>query len=66
MLSGGIAEALVTTAAGLTVAIPALIAYRYLRGRIDRIVVEIEKDAIRLAEALDAMERRSAIAAGQT
>jgi biopolymer transport protein ExbB len=66
MLSGGIAEALVTTAAGLTVAIPALIAYRYLRGRIDRIVVEMEKDAIRLADALDAMERRSAIAAGQT
>ena len=36
MLSGGISEALITTAAGLLVAIPALIAYRYLRGRVDR------------------------------
>lgn len=66
ILSGGISEALVATAAGLTVAIPSLIAYRYLRGRIDRIVVQMEKDAIRLADALDSMERRSAIAAGQT
>ena len=66
VLSGGISEALVATAGGLAVAIPSLIAYRYLRGRIDRIVVEMEKDAIRLADALDAMERRSAIAAGQT
>src|ERR1700690_2783519 len=43
MLSGGIAEALVATAAGLCVAIPSLVAYRYLRGRVDRIVVEMEK-----------------------
>jgi biopolymer transport protein ExbB len=53
-LSGGIGEALITTAAGLTVAIPALFAYRYLRGRVDRIVVEMEKDAIRLADAVEA------------
>jgi biopolymer transport protein ExbB len=45
MLSGGIAEALVATAAGLCVAIPSLIAYRYLRGRVDRIVIEMEKNA---------------------
>jgi biopolymer transport protein ExbB len=56
MLSGGIAQALVTTAAGLMVAIPSLIAYRYLRGRVDRIVIEIEKDAIALADALEAAE----------
>ena len=59
MLSGGIAEALVATAAGLCVAIPALIAYRYLRGRVDRIVVEMEKNALRLADALEAAERRA-------
>jgi biopolymer transport protein ExbB len=57
-LSGGIAEALLTTAAGLCVAIPALIGYRYLRGRVDRIVVGIEKDAIRLGDALESVERR--------
>jgi len=53
MLSSGIAQALVTTAAGLCVAIPSLVAYRYLRGRIDRIVIEMEKDAMQLADALE-------------
>ena len=52
VLAGGISEALVTTAAGLTVAIPALIAYRYLRGRVDGLVVKIEKESIRFIEAL--------------
>ena len=58
MLSGGIAEALVATAAGLCVAIPSLIAYRYLRGRVDRVVVEMEKNALRLADAMEAASRR--------
>jgi biopolymer transport protein ExbB len=52
-LSGGIAEALITTAAGLVVAIPALFAYRALRSKVDGIVVAMEKDAIRLADALE-------------
>jgi biopolymer transport protein ExbB len=52
VLAGGISEALITTAAGLTVAIPALIAYRYLRGRVDGLVVKIEKESIRFIEAL--------------
>jgi biopolymer transport protein ExbB len=60
MLSGGIAEALVATAAGLTVAIPSLIMYRYLRGRVERIVVEMEKNALRLVDAVDAAGRRPA------
>jgi biopolymer transport protein ExbB len=58
MLSGGIAEALIATAAGLCVAIPSLIAYRYLRGRVDRIVVEMEKHALRLADAFESVSRR--------
>jgi biopolymer transport protein ExbB len=57
ILSGGISEALLTTAAGLLVAIPSQVAYRYLRGRVDGIVVQIEKDVVRFAEALnDRME----------
>lgn len=52
VLAGGISEALITTAAGLCVAIPALIGYRYLRGRIDGLVVQMEKEAIKLTEAL--------------
>jgi biopolymer transport protein ExbB len=58
MLSGGIAEALVATAAGLCVAIPSLTAYRYLRGRVDGIVVDMEKSALRLADAMEASSRR--------
>jgi biopolymer transport protein ExbB len=58
MLSGGIAEALVTTAAGLCVAIPALIGYRYLRGRVDAFVIEMEKDAIKLADAVEVAAKR--------
>ena len=52
VLAGGIAEALITTAAGLTVAIPALIGYRYYRNRVDTLVVNMEKEAIKLIEAL--------------
>ena len=52
VLAGGIAEALITTGAGLSVAIPALIGYRYYRNRIDTLVVDMEKEAIKLVEAL--------------
>ena len=55
-LSGGIAEALICTAAGLIVAIPALFAYRLLRSKVDGIVIAMEKDAIRLADALEAQQ----------
>ena len=57
-LSGGIAEALICTVAGLCVAIPALIFYRYLRGRVDGIGEEMEKQAIRMAEAGEAAQAR--------
>jgi len=52
VLAGGISEALITTAAGLSVAIPSLIAYRYLRGQIDALVVDMEKEAMKLIDAL--------------
>jgi len=57
-LSGGIAEALIATVAGLCVAIPSLIAYRYLRGKVERIVVEMEKNAMRMADAVEASQAR--------
>jgi len=53
MLAGGISEALITTAAGLTVAIPALLGYKYLRGRVADLVVEMEKQANRLVQVLE-------------
>lgn len=52
-LAGGIGQALISTAAGLVVAIPALIFYRYLRGRVAEYVVEMEKQAMALLDALD-------------
>ncbi|MCH7853380.1 MAG: MotA/TolQ/ExbB proton channel family protein [Proteobacteria bacterium] len=52
VLAGGISEALITTAAGLSVAIPSLIGYRYYRSRVDTLVVDMEKEAIKLIEAL--------------
>ena len=52
ILAGGIAEALITTAGGLTVAIPALIFYRYFNRRIDGFVVGMEGEALKLVEAM--------------
>ena len=54
VLAGGISEALICTAGGLTVAIPAYIAHRYLRGKVERIVVEMEKIAVNFADSLGA------------
>ena len=51
-LAGGISEALITTAAGLTVAIPSLIFYRYLKRKIDERVVAMEQEAMKLVEFL--------------
>jgi len=52
MLAGGISEALITTAGGLAVAIPSFIAYRYLRGKVERIVIEMEKIAVTFTDSL--------------
>ncbi|HJP06960.1 MAG: biopolymer transporter ExbB [Acidiferrobacteraceae bacterium] len=52
ILAGGIYEALITTAAGLSVGIPSLMFHRYFRGRINELTVEIEQQALRLIEAL--------------
>ena len=52
VLAGGISEALVTTAAGLTVAIPSLLFHRVLRGRVDALVVTMEREALEMVGAL--------------
>jgi len=51
-VAGGISEALLTTAAGLIVAIPALVMHRYFTGLIDTIVVDLEREAIKLVDAI--------------
>jgi biopolymer transport protein ExbB len=52
-LAGGISQALITTAAGLTVAIPSFFFYRYFKGRVAAYVVSMEEQAINLIEAID-------------
>lgn len=57
VLAGGISQALITTAAGLTVAIPALMAHRYFQRRVDSIVVTMEQEAVKLVDALHSDRR---------
>jgi len=52
-LAGGIGKALICTATGLVVAIPALMFHRYFRGVIAGYVVEMEKQAIALLDTID-------------
>ncbi len=52
VLAGGISKALNTTAFGLVVAIPSIVAYRFYESRVDRFVVEIEQHALRFVELL--------------
>ncbi len=59
-LAGGISEALITTAAGLTVAIPSVIFHRYLKRKIDELVVGMEQEAMKLVEVLHGDRKLSA------
>lgn len=52
VLAGGISEALITTAAGLVVAIPSLALHRFFQRRIDTLVVEMEQEAVKLVEVV--------------
>ena len=51
-LAGGISVALITTATGLFIAIPSLIFYRYFRGKINNLVIDMEQQAMKLIEIL--------------
>ena len=57
-LAGGIGKALVCTATGMIVAIPALMFHRYFRGRIAGNVVDMEHEAMQLLDVLEARENR--------
>jgi biopolymer transport protein ExbB len=61
VLAGGISEALITTAAGLCVAIPALICYRYLRAKVDGLLVQMEKETIKFLETVVAYQAASSL-----
>ncbi len=61
LVASGIAEALTTTAAGLIVAIPSLAAYHFFRGRIDRLIYELEEIATTLLTGLQDYNPPSAV-----
>lgn len=52
MLAGGISEALYTTSAGLSVAIPTLVFYRYISGKSDSLILEMEEYCLRMVELI--------------
>jgi biopolymer transport protein ExbB len=60
VLAGGISEALITTAAGLTVAIPTLMFHRYFRGHVDELLVTMEQEALKMVEAIHGPEEERA------
>lgn len=52
VLAGGISQALITTAAGLSVAIPSVMFHRYFQGRVVELVLKMEEEALKLVEIL--------------
>jgi len=52
VLAGGISVALITTATGLSIAIPSLMFYRYFRGRVDELVLTMEQESLKMVEVL--------------
>ena len=63
-LAGGIGKALVCTAAGMVVAIPALMAHRWFRGRIAGYIVDMEHEAIQLLDAIGPRPASAPVAPG--
>ena len=52
VLAEGISQALITTASGMSVAIPSLMFYRYFRGKVDELVINMESEALKLVEMM--------------
>ena len=51
-LAGGISEALITTATGLSVGIPSLLFHRYFKGRVLELTVEMEQQSLRMLDVI--------------
>jgi biopolymer transport protein ExbB len=58
VLAGGISEALITTAAGLSVAIPSLMFHRYFMGVVDNLVLAMEEQVLKLVEVVHGERER--------
>lgn len=66
VLAEGISVALITTAAGLTVAIPSLMFYRYFQGKIDEIVITMEQEALKMVEVMHGQRERDVTSIGKS
>lgn len=58
ILADGISTALITTAAGLSVAIPSLMFHRFFRGRVNELVIMMEQEALKLVEVIHGLRER--------
>ncbi len=58
VLAGGISEALITTAAGLSVAIPALIFHRHFQAKVVDLVLRMENESLRFVEIMHSQSER--------
>jgi len=58
VLAHGISVALITTAAGLSVAIPTLMFSRYFNGRVERLVIAMEEEALKMVEVMQGERER--------
>jgi biopolymer transport protein ExbB len=66
MLAGGVSEALITTAAGLIVGIPAMLFYAYFRGRVQNLVSELEASSTHILSLLALSHKRKVVKAAET
>ncbi len=57
-VAGGISEALITTAAGLVVALVAVIFHRFLKAKVDNYVISMEQEAVKLIEVVNQTNNR--------
>jgi biopolymer transport protein ExbB len=55
-LAGGISQALITTAAGISVAIPSVIFHRYFRRKVETLVVDMEMESLKLVDVLHSQQ----------
>lgn len=55
-MASGISEALITTAAGLSVAIPTLVGYRFVSSKADNLILNLEEQSIKLVDTLKGLE----------
>ena len=53
LLAGGISEALITTATGLSVAIPTLVCYRILKDKAEALIFEMEENSLKIIEIIE-------------